>query len=147
MSHDPQLEEDVRAALAGDPRLADNAIAVSGGAGNVTLRGTVSSVKHRRAALEAARSVPGVEDVSDLLKVRLLPGDPRDDKLRGGALQSLISDLRVPDDNVDVDVEAGWVTLKGEVKHQSESDAAFEDVAGLEDVGGITNEIEVVTAP
>lgn len=147
MSHDPQLEEDVRAALAGDPRLADNAIAVSGGAGNVTLRGTVSSVKHRRAALEAARSVPGVEDVSDLLKVRLLPGDPRDDKLRGGALQSLISDLRVPDDNVDVDVAAGWVTLKGRVKHQSESDAAFEDVAGLEDVGGITNEIEVVTAP
>lgn len=147
MSHDPQLEEDVRAALAGDPRLADDAIAVSGGAGDVTLRGTVSSVKHRRAAVEAARSVAGVEDVSDLLKVRLLPGDPRDDKLRGGALQSLISDLRVPDDNVDVDVEAGWVTLKGEVKHQSESDAAFEDVAGLEDVGGITNEIKVVTAP
>jgi hypothetical protein len=33
------------------------------------------------------------------------------------------------------------------VRHQSESDAAFEDVAGLEDVGGITNAIEVVTAP
>jgi osmotically-inducible protein OsmY len=147
VSHDPQLEEDVRAALAGDPRLADDAIAVSGGAGNVTLRGTVSSVKHRHAAVEAARSVPGVEDVSDLLKVRLLPGDPRDDRLRGGALQSLISDLRVPDDNVDVDVAAGWVTLKGRVRHQSESDAAFEDVAGLEDVGGITNEIKVVTAP
>ena len=146
MSHDPQLEEDVRAALAGDPRLAEEAIAVSGGAGNVTLRGTVSSVKHLRAALEAARSVPGVEDASDLLKVRLLPGDPRDDKLRGGALQSLISESRVPDDNVDVDVAAGWVTLKGRVRHQSESDAAFEDVAGLEDVGGITNEIKVVTA-
>jgi osmotically-inducible protein OsmY len=147
VSHDPQLEEDVGAALAGDPRLAEEAIAVSGGAGSVTLRGTVSNPKRRRAAVEAARSVPGVESVNDLLKVRPLPGDPRDDKLRGAALRSLISDSRVPDDYVDVNVDAGWVTLKGEVRHQSESDAAFEDVAGLEDVGGITNAIKVVTAP
>jgi osmotically-inducible protein OsmY len=147
MSRDPQLEKDVRAALAGDPRLAEQAIAVSGAAGSVTLRGTVSNPKHRRAAGEVARSVPGVESVYDQLKVRLLPGDPRDDKLRGAALRSLISDSRVPDDYVDVDVDAGWVTLRGEVRHQSESDAAFEDVAGLEDVGGITNAIKVVTAP
>jgi osmotically-inducible protein OsmY len=38
-------------------------------------------------------------------------------------------------------------TLKGQVRHQDESDAAFEDVSGLEGVGGITNEIKVVTAP
>jgi osmotically-inducible protein OsmY len=144
--HDPQLEEDVRAALARDPHLAEEAIAVSGAAGSVTLRGTVSNPKHRRAAIEAARSVPGVESVYDLVKVRLRPGDPRDDKLRGAALRSLISDARVPDDYVDVHVDAGWVTLKGEVRHQSESDAAFEDVAGLEDVGGVTNAIKVVTA-
>jgi osmotically-inducible protein OsmY len=147
VSHVTQLEEDVRVALAADPRLADDAIAVSGGAGTVTLRGTVSSVKQRRAAVEVARRVRGVEDVYDLLKVRLLPGDPRDDKLRGTALQSLISDSRVPDDRVDVDVAAAWVTLKGQVRHQDESDAAFEDVSGLEGVGGITNEIKVVTAP
>jgi hypothetical protein len=34
-----------------------------------------------------------------------------------------------------------------EVRHQHESDAAFEDVAKLEGVGGITNAIRVVTAP
>jgi osmotically-inducible protein OsmY len=147
MSRDPLLEEDVRAALAGDPRVAEQPIAVSGRAGSVTLRGTVSNPKHRRAAVEVARSVPGVESVYDFLKVRLLPGDPRDDELRGAALRSLISDSRVRDDYVDVDVEAGWVTLRGEVRHQSESDAAFEDVAGLDDVGGITNAIKVVTAP
>jgi len=39
------------------------------------------------------------------------------------------------------------VTLRGQVRHQAESDAAFEDMFGLEDVGGITNEIKVVTAP
>ena len=45
-------------------------------------RGTVSSLKHRRAAVQAARSVRGVDEVYDLLKVRLVPGDLRDDKLR-----------------------------------------------------------------
>ena len=44
-------------------------------------------------------------------------------------------------------VADGWVTLNGEVRHQHESDAAFEDVAKLEGVGGITNAIKVVTAP
>jgi osmotically-inducible protein OsmY len=145
VSHDSQLEEDVRAALANDPRVKSEAIAVGAGAGNVTLRGTVSSVKHRRAAVEAARAARGADEVHDLLRVRLVPGDPRDDKLRGTVLQLLVSDSRVPD-GVDVDVAAAWVTLKGQVRHQEESDAAFEDVSGLEDVGGITNEIKVVTA-
>ena len=49
-------------------------------------------------------------------------------------------------DGIDVKVTDGWVTLKGEVRHQFESDAAFDDVARLEGVGGITNEIRVVTA-
>jgi osmotically-inducible protein OsmY len=52
----------------------------------------------------------------------------------------------VPDDRVDVGVAAGWLTLKGEVKRQSESDAAFDAVAKLAGVGGITNEIRVVSA-
>jgi osmotically-inducible protein OsmY len=77
----------------------------------------------------------------------VLSGDPRDYELRGAALQSLIDDARVPDEQIDVHVSAAWVTLKGEVHHQHESDAAFEDVKHMGDVGGITNEIRVVTAP
>ena len=74
-------------------------------------------------------------------------GDQRsDDELRGAALQALIWDVEVPDDDIDVKVSDGWVTLKGEVRHQFESDAAFDDVARLQGVGGITNEIRVVTA-
>ena len=145
MSQNLQLEEDVRTALANDPRLQDEVIAVSAHGGNVTLRGTVSGIKHRRAAVETARSVRGVEEVFDLLKLRPPPGDPRDDKLRGTALQLLISDSRVPDDDVDVEVAAAWLTLSGEVRHQAESDAAFEDMSRVDGVGGITNAIKVVT--
>ena len=113
----------------------------------VTLRGTVESVKQRHAAVEDAHGVTGVEAVYDELNLRPFPHDPHDDEIRGKALQLLTRDPRVRETSVDVVVADAWVTLKGEVRHQHESDAAFEDVAQLEGVGGITNTIKVVTVP
>ena len=52
----------------------------------------------------------------------------------------------VPADRIDVTVSNGWLTLKGEVKHPYENDAAFEAVSALPGVGGITSEIKVITA-
>ena len=69
-----------------------------------------------------------------------------DGELRGTALQALIADAGVPADRVEVVVSDGWLTLKGEVKDQSASDAAFAAVSELPGVGGITNEIRVITA-
>jgi osmotically-inducible protein OsmY len=148
MPQDIGLEDNVKAALARDPRVDhDQAIAVFASAGVVTLRGTVESVKQRHAAVEDAHAVTGVDAVLDELDLRPLPHDPRDDEIRGKALQLLTRDPRIRETTVDVAVADSWVTLKGEVRHQYESDAAFEDVAQLEDVGGITNAIKVVTAP
>jgi len=144
---DEQLEERVRAALEREPRIAnprDVAITVADGA--ATLRGTVPSFKQRNACVEAAKRVIGVEYVEDELTVKWFGDQRSDDELRGVALQALIWDVEVPDDDIDVKVSDGWVTLKGEVRHQFESDAAFDDVARLQGVGGITNEIRVVTA-
>jgi osmotically-inducible protein OsmY len=66
-----------------------------------------------------------------------------DDEIRGAALQGLIWDVDVPSDFVDVKVDDGWVTLKGNVSYQFESDAAYDDVASLYGVLGVTNEITV----
>jgi osmotically-inducible protein OsmY len=57
-----------------------------------------------------------------------------------------MSDPEVPDDRIELTVADAWLTLKGEVKHQYESNAAFEAVSGVPGVGGITNKIQVVTA-
>jgi osmotically-inducible protein OsmY len=57
-----------------------------------------------------------------------------------------MSDSEVPEDRIEVGVVDGWLTLNGEVKHQYESNAAFEAVSGVPGVGGITNEIKVITA-
>jgi osmotically-inducible protein OsmY len=146
MPDDTSVREETRATLAGDARIAHPArIAVSSRAGTVTLRGTVTNFQQRRAAVEIAKSVSGVRDVEDQLSVDLRDRW-QDGEVRGAALQALMSNADVPADRVDVRVADGWLTLKGEVKRQSESDAAFETVSRLPGVGGMTNEIKVITA-
>jgi osmotically-inducible protein OsmY len=76
--------------------------------------------------------------------VRLLDDARREDvDIRGVALQALMWDVEVPAESIDVKVENGWITLKGSVGDQYESDAAYDDVASLYGVSGITNEIKV----
>ena len=49
-----------------------------------------------------------------------------------------------PAELIDVKVEDGWVTLSGAVSWQLQNDAAYQDVANLFGVVGITNEIKVI---
>ena len=60
-------------------------------------------------------------------------------------MQALVRSAGVPADQIDVKVRAGWLTLKGQVRHQSDSGAAFAIVSSLPGVGGITNEIVVMS--
>jgi osmotically-inducible protein OsmY len=145
MLTDTPLADAVLASIDLDPRIPDSLeIAVDADDGSVTLRGTVESFGQRRAAGDDALKVEGVYDVYNELKVSLTGADRRDDdEIRGIALQSLIWDVEVPADAVDVKVDDGWVTLKGNVSYQFESNAAYEDVAGLYGVVGVTNEIRV----
>jgi osmotically-inducible protein OsmY len=139
------LENDVITQLENDPRIADSAeIAVAGDGGIVTLRGTVERFSQRRAAEHNARGVEGVYEVINHLKVNLLGVDRReDDEIRGAALQNLIWDAELPSDSIDVKVQDSWVTLKGDVSFQFQSDAAYDDVSRLYGVVGVTNEIKV----
>jgi osmotically-inducible protein OsmY len=145
MANETVLVDGIRAEYVRDSRIPRPAeVAISVQDGTVTLRGTVGSIKERRAAAEIAKSVPGVRAVDDELSVNPLDR-PEDLELKGAALQALMSSDDAPADQIDVSVHAGWVTLKGTVKHQHQSDAAFEAVSGLPGRGGITNEIKVVS--
>ncbi|MDA0159900.1 BON domain-containing protein [Solirubrobacter ginsenosidimutans] len=145
MFTDIPLGDAVLANLDLDPRIPDSLeIAVDADGGAVTLRGTVESFRQRRAAGEDALDVEAVYDVDNQLKVSLRGADRRDDdEIRGIALQLLVWDVEVPADAVDVKVQDGWVTLTGDASYQFESNAAYEDVAGLHGVVGVTNEIRV----
>ena len=145
MLTDTSVSDAVIARLDLDPRIPESLeIAVSADDGFVTLRGTVESFSQRRAAGQDAKNAAGVDDIDNQLKVSLTGSDRRDDdEIRGAALQNLIWDVDVPSDLVDVKVDDGWVTLKGDVSYQFQSDAAYDDVASLYGVVGVTNEIIV----
>jgi osmotically-inducible protein OsmY len=99
---------------------------------------------------EVSTSTRSALHVREQVHHRRDPVDPRDrwryNEIRGAALQALISDEQVPAERIDVAVDDGWLTLKGEVKHQYETDAAFDAARRLPGVGGIINEIKVITA-
>jgi BON domain len=145
MLTDTPLADAVIANLDLDPRIPESLeIAVAADDGLVTLRGTVESFSQRRAAGQDAKNVDGVYDIDNQLKVSLAGANRRDDdEIRGAALQNLIWDVEVPSDFVDVKVSDGWLTLTGNVSYQFESDAAYDDVASLYGVLGVTNEIIV----
>jgi osmotically-inducible protein OsmY len=140
-----QTEDDVRAEIARDPRIPyPGEIAVEVVDRVATLRGTVGSFAQQHAAVADARRTSGIEYVDDWLQVRLLDRDRREDaEIRGAALQRLEWDSEIPGDAIRVSVKDGWVTLKGDVRFQYQSDEAFNRVASLHGVTGVTNEIRV----
>jgi osmotically-inducible protein OsmY len=148
MNNDAELTEDVRAKLADDPRLpyADE-IAIDAYGGFVTLRGTVGTFAQQHAAVKDAWRTRGVIDVQNELEVRILDQDRREDaEIRGAVLQRLIWAPDFEADFMDVEVKDGWVTLKGEVDRQFQSDSAFDRVTRVRGVKGVTNELRVVEA-
>jgi osmotically-inducible protein OsmY len=136
----------VRGKLASDPRLPyPDEIAVEAFGGSVALRGTVGSFAQQRAAVHDARRTRGVFDVLDELQVRVLNDDRREDaEIRGAVMQRLIWDPEIAADYLDIEVKDGWVTVKGEVDFQYQSDGAFERVERVRGVTGITNGLKVV---
>ena len=146
MSDESLITDEIRARLERDDRVPHPAeVAVSQRHGAVILRGSVGTLHQRRAIVQIARAVPGVLAVEDELSVDLRDRW-QDNEVRGAALQALMSNDAVPADRIDVTVSNGWLTLTGEAKHQYENDAAFAAVSALPGVGGITNEIKVITA-
>lgn len=110
---------------------------------SLTLRGVVETFRQRHAAIDDVRQIEGVSGIDDQLEVKLGPMDRReDDEIRAAALQALIRDSEVPTESIDVSVRDGWVTLTGYVEYEPQRIAAFDRVATLDGVMGVSNEIK-----
>jgi osmotically-inducible protein OsmY len=146
MLANPPLQEAVIATLESDPRIPEPlTIAVAAHGNVVTLRGVVETFRQRHAAIDDVRQVDGVREIDDQLHVRLRPMDHRaDDEIRAAALQTLMRDAEVPAESIEVSVRDGWVTLTGYVEYEPQRVAAYDHVATLDGVTGISNEIELL---
>jgi osmotically-inducible protein OsmY len=143
MSWDSDLVDNVSDELFWDPKVDNEAIAVSATAGTVTLRGTVGSLREKREAKNAAQRVIGVLDVDNQLKVRLMDDLGRiDADIRGDVLQALMLDSLVPG-TVDAKVLDGEVTLTGTVDWQYQRDEADFVASNIVGALDVFNKIEI----
>jgi osmotically-inducible protein OsmY len=116
-------------------------VAVKDGA--VTLTGHTSTYGEKLAAARAAERVYGVKAVANDIKVKL-SGDPRDDSDIAQAIAHVLeNNTRIPEGKVRARVQAGWVTLDGEVEWDYQRREVERMVRNVRGVVGITNIIVV----
>jgi osmotically-inducible protein OsmY len=83
----------------------------------VTLAGPTPTYAEKLAAAGAAERVYGVKAVANDLTVRLADS-PRDDSDIATAIAHVLeNNVQIPEDRVQARVQAGWVTLEGQVEH------------------------------
>jgi osmotically-inducible protein OsmY len=110
--------------------------------GIVTLTGKVRSYAEKWNAERAAERVAGVRAIANELEIELV--DKHDDThIAREAVEALSLNLLVPADRVKVEVDHGWVTLRGDVDHDYQRRAAERSVRNIAGVRGITNLIVV----
>jgi osmotically-inducible protein OsmY len=144
---DDQLELDVTAELAWDPKVDGAAITATADRGTITLRGTVGSLREKREAKKAAERVHGVTAVNDELQVRIPDKDRRDGtELCGDVLHALILDGLVPT-TVGARVRDGFVTLTGTASWHYQRDEAEFVAANVPGAVGIEDQIKLITSP
>src|SRR5258707_3724172 len=144
MKSDSEIREDVLRELRWDPEVRDaEAIGVAVQDGAVTLTGRVPTYGQKLAAARAASRVYGVKAVADDLQVRLF-GEPRDDSDIARAIAHVLEwNTNIPEGKVRARVQAGWVTLEGQVDWDYQRHEVERMVRHVRGVVGITNNIDV----
>ncbi len=140
MKTDAQLKKDVTAELEWDPSIDASHVGVTAADGVVTLTGHLNTFAEKYAIERAAQRVQGVKAIAMELDVKLEPGHKRSDSEIAGAVDSaLLWHALVPAERIQVKVEKGWVTLKGEVDWEYQRQNAEKAVRPLTGVVGISN--------
>jgi osmotically-inducible protein OsmY len=144
MKTDREIHIDVMEALAFDPQIKEQTIAVTVKDGIVVLSGEVESHAQKLLAEQAVKRVAGVRGFAEELQVNPPVHHRRTDvDIAEAALNALKWHVLVPADRIQVKVEHGWVTLFGEVNWNFERQNAEQAVGKLMGVRGVSNKITI----
>jgi len=141
---DAQLQQDVIRELNWEPSVNAAKVGVFVSDSVVSLAGYVDSFAEKWAAERATQRVPGVKAIAVRIEVILPVSDMRDDSDIARTAKNVLEWIAyLPRDCVNVQVEGGLVTLRGELPWQYQRQAAMDAVHHLMGVTGISNQIVI----
>lgn len=144
MKSDSQLKEDILAELGWDPAVNANEVGVTVKDGVVTLTGHLGTYAEKVAVQRAAQRVAGVKALAVELTVQLASSHQRTDAQIAASAEHVIDwNALVPKAKIRPVVEAGWITLTGEVEWDYQRRAAEASLRNLLGVRGVTNLVTV----
>jgi osmotically-inducible protein OsmY len=144
MKSNAELQQDVQDAIKWQPLLHAAEIGVTAKDGVVSLTGVVDSYSKKTEAEDAAKNVAGVTALVEKIEVRYPSSYSKTNgEIATEVLNALKARWDVPSDKIKVKVEAGWVTLTGELGWNYQKEAAKDAIGGLMGVTGVTNNITI----
>jgi hyperosmotically inducible protein len=144
MKTDIELKQQVEDELAWDSAVVATHIGVEVMGRVVTLSGRPASYAEKIAAEKAAQRVAGVKAVVVEMKVHLPHDDVRTDEDIANAVRSILHwTVGLSESAVQIQVESGWVTLRGAVDEAYQSHVAARSISHMRGVTGVSNLIEV----
>lgn len=142
MKTDAQLKKEVLDELEWDPSINASQVGVAVKDGVVILTGHLETFAEKYAVERAVQRVSGVKAIAVELDVKLEPGHRRSDsEIAAAAEMAFKWHALIPSDRIQVKVEKGWVTLKGEVDWEYQRQNAEKAVRPLTGVVGVSNAI------
>lgn len=142
MKTDFEIRNNVLDELAWQPNIDETQIGVIVEDGVVTLSGVVNNYSKKMAAEKAVKNVDGVKAVA--LDIDVKYGDEfkkTDKEIAKAIVDAFKWNSSVPDDDISVKVEDGWVYLTGEVQWTYQKNAAKKSVENLLGVKNVINNI------
>lgn len=148
MKSNIELQKDVQDEINWSPILNAAEIGVTAKDGIITLSGTVDSYSKKVAAENAAKRISGVKAVAEEIVVKYYGSESKknDTEIASAVSNALKWYTGVPNNNVQVEVEKGSVTLTGEVEWNYQKEAAENAVEFLPGVLEVSNKI-IIKSP
>jgi osmotically-inducible protein OsmY len=144
MKNDVQIQQDVQDQIKWEPILNPAQIGVAVKDGIVTLSGIVDTYAKKLAAEKATKKVAGVKAVALDLQVGISPIYRKTDaELAESVIYALRTNVSVPEDNIQIKVDDGIVTLEGEVDWDYQRAAAKTSIEGLIGIRSVNNNLTI----
>lgn len=143
MKTDVELRKNIEDEIQWEPRVVTTDIGVIVNDGVVTLTGAVDSFPKKWEAENAAKRVVGVKEVVNKIEVKLSATTRLSDEYIAAAASNALAWNVVLPENLQAEVEDGWIKLTGIVEWQYQKRAAEEAVRVLTGVKGVINNITV----